>query len=86
MKSEINNEDPPMPEAQGSSVPSHLSAKSRENTRLQKLIEKGSPEQLEAEVRKSLEFLATLKAPLSGMVDQHKDANYFTQQIQLLRN
>ena len=52
-----------------------------QNTRLQKLIEDGTPEVLEAEVRRTKLFLETLKKPLVGMTEQHRDASHWLQQI-----
>lgn len=83
VKNEPDDEE--MPILDEPSEPSSTSP-DQENTCLRKLLEKGNPEQLEAEVEKSLEFLEILKAPLAGMVDHHKDAQYFTQQIQLLKS
>jgi hypothetical protein len=52
-----------------------------DNERVQKIIEKGSPEELEAEVRSSQLFLENLKAPMTGIVSVNKDAQHWVQQI-----
>ena len=51
------------------------------NERVQNIIEKGSPEELEAEVRSSQQFLANLKTPMAGMVSFNRDAQHWIQQI-----
>jgi predicted GTPase len=51
------------------------------------MIETGTPEQLEAEVKSVKKFLASLKAPLSEAGNEaQKDSQYFVQQIELLES
>jgi hypothetical protein len=88
-ENEREDESTSMVDFQGPSEPLELSPAltgDQGNTRLQRLIEKGSPEQLEDEVKKSMKLLEKLKASLVGMVNQHRDAQYFTQQIQMLQD
>jgi hypothetical protein len=54
--------------------------------RLQKLIETSSPERLEAEVKVYKDFLDSIREPLFANSFQGKDAQYFLQQIDALRN
>jgi ABC-type multidrug transport system fused ATPase/permease subunit len=89
----VNNEpdveDTPMVDAEASATASssdQLPTRDRDNGRLQTLIENGSPEALEAEIKISQAFLASLKAPLSETVGEHKASQYFTQQIETLQN
>lgn len=79
-------EDTPTPDAESSSAASsnQPSTRDRDNARLQKLIGTGSPETLEAEVKQSIAFLNSLRAVLVKNIDEHKDLQYFTQQIETL--
>jgi hypothetical protein len=52
-----------------------------QHERVQRIIERGSPEELEAEVRSSQRFLENLKAPMASMVCVNKDAQYWVEQI-----
>ncbi|KAL3424846.1 hypothetical protein PVAG01_04127 [Phlyctema vagabunda] len=56
------------------------------DTRLQKIIEHGSPEDLEKEGKASSKFLKTIQAHLSGEEDQtNQDAQHWLQQIETLQ-
>jgi hypothetical protein len=57
------------------------SQKLSHNKRVQNISERGTPEELEAEVQKSQKFLETLKVPLASMLSVNKGAQYFAQQI-----
>ncbi len=81
MKAENHDEkDPLMTHREPSANASPLNQPS-ENERVQKIIEKGSPEELEAEVRSSQQFLENLKTPMTGMASINKDAQHWVQQI-----
>ncbi|CZR50756.1 uncharacterized protein PAC_00630 [Phialocephala subalpina] len=55
------------------------------NELVQKLSHEGSPEELEAEVRRSQVFLEELKKPMVDNVSQHKDAEHWVKQIENLQ-
>jgi ABC-type multidrug transport system fused ATPase/permease subunit len=55
-------------------------ARAPQHARLQKIIEEGSPERLEAEVKKNQSLLDNLKLQLVRASEQ-KDAQYFLQQL-----
>ncbi len=57
------------------------SKKPLQHERILKVISDGSPEELEAEVRSSQKFLVHLKKPMVELVEQHKDAKHWVQQI-----
>jgi hypothetical protein len=44
---------------------------------LQKIIEEGSPERLEAEVKRYMDFLDLLNKPLAEKASEIQDAGYF---------
>lgn len=75
VKQEVAEHAPP-------AIREHAPPKPPQNTRLQKIIEEGSPEVLEKEVKSTNEFLDVLKGHLAA-TDGHElqDAKHWMQQI-----
>lgn len=87
VKAERENQDTPLQdehsveeEEEEEEKPTHHS------NRLQKLIETASADALEAEVRSTKAFLATLREPLDENVEHSKDAQHWVQHISNLQN
>ncbi|KAF8866379.1 hypothetical protein BDZ45DRAFT_639507 [Acephala macrosclerotiorum] len=83
VKSENAVQESTVNEASSSAVPPQKQL--TQNERVQKLIHEGSPEALEAEVRRSQLFLEELKKPMMDNVSQHKDAQHWVKQIENLQ-
>ncbi len=73
VKGEFEEEDFPHPDEAGHQCPG--------NSRLQALLQTGSPDALEAEVRRTQVFLETLKGPMMERISAHKDALHLVEQI-----
>lgn len=80
-KEAVNSETSSMTELAGVSATVPSPKQPSQHERVQKIIEKGSPEELEAEMRSSQRFLMKLKAPLADMASVNRDAQHWTQQI-----
>ncbi|KAF4636348.1 hypothetical protein G7Y89_g1738 [Cudoniella acicularis] len=81
VKAEQGTQDTPMQDVE-SSEESNLS---QLNSRLQKLIEGASTDELEAEVRSTQAFLVSLRKPLDEHAAQSQDAQHWVQQISNLQ-
>ena len=81
-KNEAHNvEDTSMAEVSDVSATVSSTKQPSQHERMQKIIEKGSPEELEAEMRRSQRFLEKLKTPLVDMASVNRDARHWIQQI-----
>jgi hypothetical protein len=80
VKAETVDKDTSMSEA-GLSTSAPVPKQPSLNDRLQKMIETGSPETLEAEVKRCQLFLENMKKPLLEEASRHKDAKHWLTQI-----
>ena len=62
-------------------APAKVPKQPSQHERVQKILEKGTPEDLEAEVRSSRRFLMDLNTIFTGMVSVNRDAHHWVQQI-----
>ena len=62
-----------------------IPAKTSQSVALQKLIETASPEELEAELKRSKIFLKALRAPLADKPQAQQDADHWLKQIEQLQ-
>ena len=80
-KESVDSEKTYMTEVASASVNVPPPKQSTQYERVQRIIEKDSPEELESEMRSSQHFLEKLKAPLANMASVNQDAQYWIQQI-----
>ncbi len=78
-------DDAPMLDAEPEPALEISAPKRPVHSRLQKLMEEGSPETLEAEVRSTQKFLESLKKPMVDNAAQHRDAKHWVRQIETLQ-